>query len=134
MTTPDLASRLDPGLWVVLASPFDDDLALDDASLERVVRASEQVVGDAALDVAEEARIAAEPAEHRGREEDAEERAPHPRIPLALVPAKSLVRRAVDQQLLDLASAMHERQHARPERLEVALELPCRADASLDLG
>jgi 4-hydroxy-tetrahydrodipicolinate synthase len=48
MTTPDLAPdllppRLDPGLWVVLASPFDDDLALDDASLERQLHLADSV-------------------------------------------------------------------------------------------
>ena len=37
------APRLDHGLWVVLASPFDDDLALDDASLERQLRLADSV-------------------------------------------------------------------------------------------
>ena len=43
MTAPDLAPHLDHGLWVVLASPFDDDLALDDASLERQLRLADSV-------------------------------------------------------------------------------------------
>ena len=47
MTTPDLAPdlapHLDRGLWVVLASPFDDDLALDDASLERQLHLADSV-------------------------------------------------------------------------------------------
>ncbi|GAB3016367.1 dihydrodipicolinate synthase family protein [Nocardioides flavus (ex Wang et al. 2016)] len=37
------AVHLDPGLWMVLASPFDDDLALDTASLERQLALADAV-------------------------------------------------------------------------------------------
>src|SRR5829696_3945934 len=90
--------------------------------------------GDAALDVAEEARVAAEPAEHDLREEDAEEQPPSLRVPPPLEEAAALLDGAGAQQRLHGTASVHDRQHPAAEEREVALELPRGADALVDLA
>ena len=59
---------------------------------QRMTRAGHDAIRDASFDIGEERRIAAHPAHHRAREEDAEQQPPAPRVPGGFVEALALRR------------------------------------------
>src|ERR1019366_9853661 len=99
---------------------------------ERIFGPFEYSLGDTALDVAKELRVAAQQTHHRPGKEYAEHKPPAEIIPSVVVERAPLLAGFWTQKFPNTVTRMHQRQHPFAEHSEIMFELTDGTNASGD--